>query len=288
VFKNFLNTYFGFNKQQRNGIYVLCVLSLLLFIVRISYPYFIKTEPIEVAYLETAEAELDSVSKNRNHNTSGNKRSQNLFAFDPNTVSKEELLKLGFWERTANTFLKYRSKGAVFKKPEDLKKVYGISENFYNRLAPYIIIRNANKSVDVKSNFKNSGLKKQILELNSADSLQLIELRGVGPAYAKRILKYRSLLGGFHSINQLKEVYGMNDDLYELLQQQCAVNSSLVAKLNINSADFKTVNKHPYISYELCKLLFYHRKNGPISADKLNDIIQDSETTLKLLPYLEF
>lgn len=283
---NPLNNYFGFNKQQRNGIYVLCVLSFFILLLRLVYPYFLPVEKIEVANIELAENELDSqlVVREKLHQNHNNRYT--LFAFDPNTVSKEELLKLGFWERTANTFLKYRSKGAVFRKKEDLKKVYGISEKFYTALEPYIIIQSS--AQHTSGNFNNKPKIKAVLELNSADSISLIDLKGVGPGYARRILKYRSMLGGFNNIEQLREVYGMSDELFELIKQQCAVNPDLIKKLNINTADFKTVNKHPYIGYELTKQFFNFRKNGAIKVQDLQLIVQDENTVQKLLPYLEF
>ncbi len=263
-------------------------MSFLLLLLRISYPYFLKPEKIEVEYLEFAEQEIDSSIAKHRKNKSFFSANNALFAFDPNTVTKEDLIKLGFWERTANTFLKYRSKGAVFNQKEDLKKVYGISEKFYNRLAPFIIIRNSKNKTGKEYVTNKFQKNKQLLELNTADSIALIDLKGVGPSYAKRILKYRSMLGGFSNIQQLKEIYGMQDDLYVLISQQCKVNPEMIQKLNINTADFKTVNKHPYINYELCKQFFFYRKNGNIKPHQLHEIIQDEETIAKLLPYLAF
>ncbi len=285
--KNWLNSYFGFNKQQRNGIYVLCVLSFLLLVVRLLYPYMLPVEKIEVANIEIAEQELDSLLSLKTKQHQKNGTNHPLFAFDPNTVSKEELIRLGFWERTANTFLKYRSKGAVFRKKEDLKKVYGISEKFYSRLEPYIIITFVH-SKSINNNNKTETTTKALLELNTADSVALINLKGIGPGYAKRILKYRWMLGGFYSIEQIREVYGMTDELFALIQQQCSVNPAGLKKLNINTADFRTVNKHPYMSYELTKQLFNFRKNGTIKPEDLPMIIQDDAIVQKLLPYLDF
>ncbi|MBK7310285.1 MAG: helix-hairpin-helix domain-containing protein [Sphingobacteriaceae bacterium] len=126
------------------------------------------------------------------------------------------------------------------------------------------------------------------MELNSADSLALIELKGIGPAYAKRILKYRNLLGGFTSIQQVKEIYGMTDDLYQLIASQCTINSSSIKKININTVDFKALNKHPYIDYELTKRIFILKKNGKITEENIAEIIEDDQLTTKIKPYLEY
>ncbi|MBL7918398.1 MAG: helix-hairpin-helix domain-containing protein, partial [Bacteroidia bacterium] len=212
-----------------------------------------------------------------------------LFAFDPNTVSEDELLKLGFKEKTAKTFLKFRKSGFKFKQKEDLRKIYGVTENYYKKLEPYIVIHQSglNKSASQESKtVKNT--EQTILELNAADSLSLISLKGVGPSYAKRIIKYRALLGGFTHIEQLREVYGMQEELFTLIKSQCKINPSLISKLNVNSAEFKVLNKHPYLSYELTKHLVNTRKNTKLNAANIADIIQDETITTKLLPYLEF
>lgn len=210
-----------------------------------------------------------------------------LFPFDPNTVSKEELIQLGFKEKAAQTFIKFRNKGFVFKQKEDVQKIYGVSEALYAQIEPYILIKN---SVGIKKDAPTgsaTSMSKK-LELNTADSLSLIELKGVGPGYAKRILKYRSLLGGFADIAQVKEIYGMTDELYQLIASQCTVNTAAIKKININSVDFKTLNKHPYIDYELTKHIFNFKKTAPISEVNLLQVIEDEELLVKIKPYVEY
>jgi competence protein ComEA len=284
MFKQLLNNYFGFNRQQRNGLYILCCISVCLLIVRIVYPYFIEPAPIHIGQLAMAEAGIDAQKEDgKTTRTFGN---STLFPFDPNTVSKEELIKLGLREKTAQTFIKFRSKGFVFRKKEDVQKIYGISEAFYTRIEPYILIANSPKKETSTSIAKQSTGKK--LELNSADSLALIALDGVGPGYAKRILKYRSLLGGFVNIDQVKEIYGMTDELFQLIAAQCNVNPAGIKKINVNAVDFKTLNKHPYIDYELTKHIFNFKKTGPLTEANLAQVIEDEELTARLRPYLEF
>jgi competence protein ComEA len=207
-------------------------------------------KPIDfkVEQIELMEEEIETKRSNALSNQSN--RMVQLFAFDPNTVSYNELIKLGLSERTAATFIKFRNKGFVFKEVSDLKKIYGLNERTFAALEPYVVIKhqsNQNKTVDAKNNpVARTNIKK--IELNTADSIMLVELKGVGPAYAKRILKYRSLLGGFTKTEQIKEVYGMTNELFELICSQITINSNAISKFNINSIDFKTLNKHPYVS----------------------------------------
>lgn len=283
---HFLRNYFGFNREQRNGLLVLLFVSFILLIVRIIYPLTIKPDKdIILLNLPLYERLLD---ENRGEKISGSKTT--LFMFNPNTVSFEQLLQLGFKEKNAKTFLKYRSKGAVFKQKSDLQKVYGISPELYEKLEPYILIPSGNKpeSKNEKSETVIQKFQQKKLELNSADSLQLLELKGIGPSYAKRILKYRSILGGYISIEQLKEVYGFNEELFEKVKPFVTVDASLITKIKINSDDFKTVNKHPYITYELCKIIFDWRRKTTITQTNFKDILNDEVLYNKLLPYLMF
>lgn len=279
----FLQNYFGFNREQRNGLLVLLFVSFTLLVIRAVYPLTIKPDKdIILLNLPLYERMLDEKSDEETPESS-----IKLFFFNPNTVSYEQLLQLGFKEKNAQTFLKYRSKGATFKQKTDLQKVYGISPELYEKLEPYILIPNDKKSSEDSKQIAVQRQQKK-LELNSADSLQLLELKGIGPSYTKRILKYRSILGGYVSVEQLKEVYGFDEELFEKVKPYVEVNASLVKKIKINSDDFKTVNKHPYISYELCKIIFDWRRKTVITETNLKDILNDEVLYNKLLPYLAF
>ena len=283
----FLSSWFGFNKQQRNGLLVLCSIILLLFFIRLSISSIIKSKPVLLASfsntsLPNSNSGLlvsDSVSEN------------NLFVFNPNLVTEEQLLQLGFKEKTARTFINYRNKGAHFRKKEDLLKVYGVTDELYSKLEAYILIDAENKTQKTFSKQEPKvGKQIKVVELNTVDSIGLLPLPGIGPAYAKRILKYRSLLGGYYSIEQLREVYGFTDSLFQIVKPYVKADASLVTKIDLNTEDFKKLNAHPYISYEDTKTIFnYRRKNGAITKiEHLRICISDEELLKKLSPYLPF
>ncbi len=289
----FLSAWFGFNKQQRNGLLVLCTIIVSLFFIRINISSFIKSDPILLADFSNTKLPQTNSGLLVSDSSSEN---NNLFVFNPNIVTKEQLVKLGFKEKTANTFINYRNKGAHFNKKEDVKKVYGVSDELYSKLEAYILIENENKSYKTNSQQEpimiGIGTKKQIkvVELNTVDSIGLLPLPGIGPAYAKRILKYRSLLGGFYSAEQLREVYGFTDSLFQIVKAYVRVDPSLVTKIDLNTEDFKKLNAHPYISYEDTKTIFnYRRKNGAITTlAHLRICISDEEQVKKIIPYLSF
>ncbi|MES2680087.1 MAG: helix-hairpin-helix domain-containing protein [Bacteroidota bacterium] len=295
----FIKNYFGFNRQQRNGLFVLLLISFFLLVARLLLPLFITPADIRVENLPLIERKLDSAVQRskkftrRDYYTAYKKNE--LFVFDPNTVSFKQLLQLGFSEKKAGTFLKFRERGFIFKEKKDLQKVYGISTQFYETLEPYILIagKNVNPKTVIKTppSHKEPQQKKQnpvMVELNSADSAALEALPGIGVAFARRILKYRNVLGGYVSADQLKEVYGFNEELFEKVKSSVTVNATLVKKINLNKDDFKTINKHPYLSYELTKAIFNYRRKNPVNTGNLKEILADEALYQKLLPYLLF
>ncbi|TFH36016.1 MAG: hypothetical protein E4G95_06220, partial [Bacteroidia bacterium] len=101
--------------------------------------------------------------------------------------------------------------------------------------------------------------KSVICEINSADSSRLVELKGIGPVLSGRIIKYRRLLGGFVSVSQLTEVYGIDSALVKSLSKYLAVDSSLVTRIDINSSGYGDLVRHPYISPEQANLIIRYR-----------------------------
>lgn len=281
---SFIRNYFGFNKQQRNGLLVLLLISVSLLIVRLIYPYFISTPSIVIEHLPVMESEETNV---------GITKGSQLFLFDPNKVSKEQLLQLGFTEKSATTFLNFKKRGFVFKQKSDLKKVYGVSDELYTTLEPWIFVEgreqrlmNAHPKQNLTTQSKQSHEK---IELNTADSAALISLPGIGESFARRVIKYRTLLGGYVAIEQLREVYGFTDELFDKVKTRVSADPAKIKKINLNKDDFKTVNKHPYISYELTKTIFDWRRKTEITESNVKDVLNGDEALLaKLLPYLSF
>lgn len=282
MLKQFINNYFGFNRQQRNGLLILCTICFVLLLIRLNLNHFVGDSKITLSRLPDL-VKTDSSTVDSSGTSVTLKKS--LFAFNPNTADKTTLVSLGLPEKTAQTLIKFRSKGFVFKKKEDLKKVYGISDDLYQRLAPYVhIVTEKQTETPAIPSLK----KQELLELNTADSVSLIALKGIGPSFAKRILKYRSVLGGYHHIEQLREVYGMNDETFTQLTSQTKIDPSLISKIRINEDDFKIINRHPYISYEITKEIFNARKTTTITATILQEILNDETVYIKLLPYIQF
>lgn len=130
-----------------------------------------------------------------------------------------------------------------------------------------------------------------VVELNSADTLTLQLLHGIGPAYARRIVRYRDRLGGFVSTDQLLEVYGFTPALLEHISPNLKLDKSAIRRVNINSIELKQLARHPYVEYYQARDIVQLRNNGVRfhSVDDLRAVPSMADTTLeRLLPYLDF
>lgn len=138
---------------------------------------------------------------------------------------------------------------------------------------------------------KRSEVVMQPVEINSADSAGLTKIRGIGSVFAKRIIRYREMLGGFYNKEQLMEVYGIDSTNFPGIAKQIRLDSSMIRKININTVIFKDLLKHPYLDYEDVKALFRlkDRLGGKISReDLLNTSKPDKDIINKIMPYLNF
>ena len=129
------------------------------------------------------------------------------------------------------------------------------------------------------------------IDINRADSAQLLPLPGIGPVFASRLIKYRNLLGGYASMDQLKEVYGISPETLQRITDHIVIDTSVLIKLDLNSATFRELLRHPYLEYEDVKAMVNYRdfKGNIQSFQELqeNHILPDS-VMKKVIPYLYF
>lgn len=236
-------------------------------------------------------------------------KSYKNFNFNPNTASVAQFEELGLPKFIAERIEKYRSKGGKFRKKEDFAKIYGVLPETYERLEPFINLPSAeNESIhtpQAELTASNEVSKEPILQptfstkttlkqperfdFNTADTTDLMKIKGIGSGYAKRIIKFRDMLGGFANVEQVKETYGLPPETVEELLKYAFVKTS-VKKLKINSlpvSDFR----HPYLKYFQAKaIIAYREQHGAFkSAEELKAIkVLDESTIQKIEPYLEF
>ena len=130
-----------------------------------------------------------------------------------------------------------------------------------------------------------------IIELNTADSAKLTELKGVGPSFARRIISYRDKLGGFVRKEQLKEVFGLDSEKYTGMQSQISADASLIKKIHINTVTFGQLSHFPYLNYkQMNAIIQFREQHGEYEspADLKNIAIMDDVTLEKIKPYITF
>jgi competence ComEA-like helix-hairpin-helix protein len=215
-----------------------------------------------------------------------------LFKFDPNTVSPSELVRLGFSNRQVGVIENYRKKGGVFRTSADFAKMYVVDSELFKKLEPYIDIPpQTSLKIDTSANNSKAPFKREniVVELNTTDTLQLVKLRGIGQGYARRIVAYRETLGGFVSIDQLKEVYGLPTELIESIRPQLTVDTMVVKKININLITYQELRKHPYLTeYQARAIIYYRETIGNVNGlvELLENKLLDAKTFNRVKSYL--
>ena len=210
-----------------------------------------------------------------------------LFDFDPNIVTYKELKQLGVDGKTANILLKFRGDKTVFYSKKDLMKVYGFSEELYLKLEDYIVF----PEKETKQNKEIEIIKFDtiVLDINVSSIADFKKLKGIGSYFAKEIVTYRTKLGGFYNKEQLKEVYGITDELFEKIMDNLVENKNALRKININKTTFKELIRHPYIDKETTVAILKLKKELG-SFTKVKDLVYyktiDKDVFEKIKPYL--
>lgn len=295
----YIRSYFSFSRKELNGIILLLTLVLITLSFPVIYRYYSEDTLYDTSNFELEILELkEQISKARAHQPLKEAIKAEYFMFDPNMLDEKSWRKLGLSDKQIKVIYKYESKGGKFNSKEDLKKMYSISAEQYLKLEPYIRIVNP-PSFEKKSrkiSFINAAREKQntevvMVEINSADSAMLTAIRGIGPAFASRIIRYRNRLGGFYKKEQLKEVYGLDSAKFQQISDQIVLNSKLISRIDLNSATFEQLKKHPYLTYkQMNAILQYRRQHGPFgSIDELNKVaLLNEEIIRKIEPYISF
>jgi len=280
--KRQLKNYFTFNKKERNGILLLSFVLLVL-VLFYQFAHLLKKETkTDFFDFEKAIAELD-------YNKASNEiiKKDSLFMFNPNTLNDEGWLALGLSKSKLKTLRNYQKSGGFFKQPVDMKKCYAFDDVFYNTLKEYAVFPKIKKPATTNYQPKTAN---QIIELNKADSLTLLSVKGIGPFYAKQIIKYRKELGGFLNYNQFTEIWGLEKLDVEKLQKQTTIDTLYIRKININTVSIEILRKHPYLNYKEAKMIVNFRvQHGDFSSVKDIQKIKPISRELfrKIAPYIK-
>lgn len=205
-------------------------------------------------------------------------------------ASWKELRAIGFSSKVASNIERYIGAGGVVRNEKDLLKIYGMDTAQWNAVSSLIIFPEAKS----ESTYPDNGSPKEKfsttpLDLNSVTVSELESLPGIGTVLAERIIKYRTSLGGFQYVEQLKECYGLPPETFDKILPRLTINQP-PATIAINSVDFRTFN-HPYLNKKMIRLLqAYKAQHGPFTdvSDLRKIYPPDSTWCDRLLPYINF
>lgn len=176
-----------------------------------------------------------------------------LFHFDPNNITKDDLCRLGFTAKQAQSICNYRSKGGRFHRKEDFAESYVVSDDMFNRLAPYISIPK--------------------IDINLADSAGFDALPGIGGWFASKIISHRDALGGFSHITQLLDIYRFDQEKLDAISDLVYVSKETVTPYPLWTLPADSLYKHPYISNkEVARSIVLYRENTHKSQWTINDL----------------
>jgi competence ComEA-like helix-hairpin-helix protein len=319
--KQFIKDYLNFSRKERIGILVvigLILSSLFLpdLIAGLSDKKHALVDTSWIAAVQRLEIKdsnySNDQSKDEDENVFGhqydrssttyfksNPTNGELFDFDPNKISSTEWKRLGLRDKTIQTIQNFLSKGGHFYKPEDLQRIYGLPKNQYERLLPYVKIAlntpstneqfiSSKPATDLQSS-KTYTARYSVIEINNADTSAFVFLPGIGSKLASRIVSFREKLGGFYSIEQIGETYGLADSVFQKIRLYLKIDNPSLKKININTATVDELKAHPYIKFNLANpIVAYRNEHGAFS--KIEDIKKvmavTDEIYKKIAPYL--
>lgn len=305
--KTILKDYFTFSRRDRTGVITLVVLIGIIYALPLLFP---ANEPFPAREISMVNLMMDSVEKSQVDAASPDKargekfsfspgdpyvppEEGTLFLFDPNTLPPAGWQKLGLSAKTAATIEKYRNKGGRFRTADDLKKIWGLPEGFYEQVQAYISIKPEEEKTFSRKEEEHQSLKTmqrvKAVHINVCDSAELEALPGIGRRLASRIIVFRDKLGGFYAVHQIAETYGLPDSTFQKIKAFLILDGA-VKKLNVNRATKDELKQHPYIRWNLANAIVeYRTQHGAFKTlDELKNIsLIDEAAFTKMLPYLE-
>lgn len=229
-----------------------------------------------------------------------------LFAFDPNRLPTEQWLALGLTERQADVMHRFEARGGRFRTKADVARMRVVSPGLFSAWRPYILLPDSlpRRSADparpaaggsawrpAPRSIGPPGRTMARVEINGADTAALVALPGIGPAFARGIIKYRDRLGGFHSLDQLAEVYVLRDkpDALARLRDLLTLDTALVHRMDPNTCTVDELGHHPAAGWKVARaLVAYRKQHGPFRTvgDVQGCALVTDSVYRRLAPYL--
>lgn len=281
--KNFFDDFTYFSPSARRASLVITALIVLSIFIPSIFKAFSKPHDLE------AQKQLNYIYDSLLASLKDSTTVQPAKAYqitNINTATKEQWIALDVKPYIAERIEKYLAHGGKFNKPEDVLRIYGFDSSLFLQIQPYLYVESNNKELNNNiTHVKPTSL----VEINSADSITIEKLPGIGPSFTKRILKYRSLLGGYYSKNQLLEVFGFNQQMLDKISDKISIDTTAIRKISLNTTEIGTLYRHPYVGPEKAKLILKFRRyqKNPLTIELIvrEEVFNDKEIE-KIRPYI--
>lgn len=321
--------YFYFTRKEKTGLSVFFVILVLVFAFNYFTsrreaaglsPRLVQHDSIGKEGKSVLDGtDASDETSNRWENNPGKRtysqkeRTYILFEFDPNTADSLTLSRLGLRSYVVRNLIKYRNKGGRFRKKDDLARIYGLNEADYKQLEPYIAIKDSPQGTpskiqiatkeqpepayeDPKEVRRSVSVRQEkylpgtLVDINRADTAEFKKIPQIGSVYARRMVKYRELLGGYCRKEQLLEVYGMDRALYESVLPWLSLENAEVERLSVNSLSLVRLKAHPYIDFYQAKAIVELRKKKRLTGIEDLSLLEEfsPDDMLRMEPYLSF
>jgi DNA uptake protein ComE-like DNA-binding protein len=265
---NIFKSHFWYNKSQRNGIFILVLIIIVLqgfiFIDIFADDEIIDTNNPELVAFQK---QIDSLKAIEIEN-----RKPKVYPFNPNYITDYKGKQLGMSLEEIDRLLAFRKTNKFVNSKEEFQNITKISDSLLNKISPYFkfpdwVVKQNQKSSKynvtsnaVEKSYTKKTIKISTTDINKANAEDFQSISGVGPAFSKRIIKYRSKLQGFSFEDQLYEVWGLEKEVADKVLSVFKIDEKpIIKKVNINTIEFKQLLKNPYIDYELCKKIFNYK-----------------------------
>lgn len=299
---------FGMSENERKGFLVLSMLIVLMGTAPLVYSIYSRPTTDDAIQLSWVTREAHLISEPNAPETEMTapyavprkmEREFVPFSFDPNNLPVEKWRALGFSEKQAQVIKNYEASGGRFRSKEDVAKIYVISDEVFNRIAPYITLPEALSSpLKKETTTRKEAIEKTnlpttllVVDIGVADTIALKQIRGIGSVLAARIVNFRDALGGFHTLEQMKEVFGISEEQFVSMESNLVLGDNLIRKLAINDLSVEELGRHPYISRkEAMHIVRYREQHG--AFESLADLEEmhalNGDFLRKIAPYLGF
>jgi DNA uptake protein ComE-like DNA-binding protein len=272
-----ISSYFNFSRNQRTAVFflfgIIVILQMTYFFA--DFSSFSKVSPEKEKWL-SLQSQIDSMKQDKLD------YAPKIYPFNPNFITDYKGYKLGMSVPEIDRLLAFRKENKYVNSPKEFQAVTKVSDSLLNAISPYFKFPDwVNKKKEFKNykNYPNTAFAKKekivIIDINRASQEELIKIYGIGEAISLRILKFKESLGGFVSMEQMKDVWGLSPEVIENLNSHFKVlTPPSVKKVDINNASIKELSQFPYFNYQLAKqIVTFRSMNGDIkNIDDLTKI----------------